>query len=130
LRAIVLCLAVLATGPAMAADADERALDACVTRANGVDAQATACYGAAIGKADARMNHAYAQLKRRLEPAAFAKLQAAQRLWLQFRDAERAARAASLGEAPGTLDVMMVTSEEYDLVKSRADALESWLDAL
>ena len=126
----MLCLAVLAAGPAMAAGADEHTLDACVARANGVDAEAAACYGAAIGKADARMNRAYAHLRRPLEPAAFAKLQAAQRLWLQFRDADRAARTASLGEAAGTLDVMMATSEEYDLVKSRADSLESWLESL
>ena len=113
--------------PAAAADraAEERELNACVERAAGVDLDAAQCYGEASESADQRMNAAFRKLRAELAPEAFAKLQAAQRRWLEFRDADIEARRAAM-PSPGTLDRMLMESAYYDLVRSRADVLEAW----
>jgi uncharacterized protein YecT (DUF1311 family) len=53
----------------------------------GSGAETTQCFFKASQKADGDLNQIYAQIRTILDPEDFQKLQAAQRLWLQFRDA-------------------------------------------
>jgi uncharacterized protein YecT (DUF1311 family) len=126
-RLALLLLATISL-PAFAADraAEERELASCIDKAGGVDLDVGACYGAASENADGRMNAAYRRLRDELEPAAFAKLQVAQRKWVEFRDAESEARAGFMDMSAGTLDRMLAMAADYEIVRVRADQLEAW----
>jgi uncharacterized protein YecT (DUF1311 family) len=55
-------------------------------RAAGSNAAITQCFYGAYGKADRELNRVYDGIRKVLAPEEFEKLQAAQRLWIQFRD--------------------------------------------
>jgi len=53
----------------------------------GVDAQMSACFAHATADANRKLNLTYERLHKGLDPDNFNELRAAQRIWLQFRDA-------------------------------------------
>lgn len=63
------------------------ALEPCLAKAGGVTAAMVDCAGAETKVQDARLNDAYRQAMAKLTPARQKELQAVQRLWIQFRDA-------------------------------------------
>lgn len=86
------------------------------------------CTGIAFKKADARLNQLYRQITARLteDVTTKARLVAAQRAWISFRDAECAFRAA--GVEGGSIYPMTVTMCRTDLTDQRVTALEPLLD--
>jgi uncharacterized protein YecT (DUF1311 family) len=62
--------------------------DACFERADGNDLDMAACKRDEFEAWDRRLNAAWARLKATLSPAEFARLQAAQRGWIAYRDHE------------------------------------------
>ncbi|MDF2619904.1 MAG: hypothetical protein K0S00_2563 [Xanthobacteraceae bacterium] len=85
------------------------------------------CAGAAFKKSDARLNQIYGQISARLSGDAptKAKLVAAQRAWIAFRDAECAFRAA--GVEGGSIHSMTVTLCRTDVTDRRVTELEPLL---
>ena len=63
------------------------ALDACIDKADAVDAALHACYDAEYKVQDKRLNDAYRKLMSQLEPDRKKELIEVQRLWLRFADA-------------------------------------------
>lgn len=91
--------AATATKPA-ATDAAE---ESCVARSGGVTTALHACYAASGKRADIRLNAAYRRAAAGLEPPVRARLVAAQRAWLAFRNFDCAvvtAREAGGSDAP------------------------------
>ncbi|ADH89201.1 protein of unknown function DUF1311 [Ancylobacter novellus DSM 506] len=86
------------------------------------------CAGAAFKKSDARLNQVYGQIAARLsgDAATKAKLVAAQRAWIAFRDAECAFRAA--GVEGGSIHSMTVTLCRKDVTDRRVTELEPLLN--
>lgn len=60
---------------------------ACMDKAGGVTLPMLECMGAEHGRQDRRLNAAFQALMFELTPARKKQLQAAQRLWIQYRDA-------------------------------------------
>lgn len=60
---------------------------ACMDKAAGVTLAMVECLVSELGRQDKRLNTAYSVLMVELEPPRKKQLQAAQRLWLQYRDA-------------------------------------------
>ncbi len=85
-----------------------------------------ACENVRREKAEQDMNAAYAALDRRLTGRRKANLGAAQRAWLQFRDAN-AAFYRSEAEG-GTLAPLTDTSARADMTEARAAELKKILD--
>jgi uncharacterized protein YecT (DUF1311 family) len=63
------------------------ALDQCLDKAAGVTTEMVNCIGAETEIQDKRLNAAYQKALTTLTPARQKELQAVQRLWLQYRDA-------------------------------------------
>lgn len=106
-------------------DATARKLDACVEKAAST-ADSSACYATALAAYDRRMNHAYAALMRGLPAAVAHQLQASQRIWLTFRDAELKTQSDMLATRQGTMYVPMEEEEQLSLTRDRARRLESY----
>lgn len=64
------------------------ALDQCLDKAAGVTTEMVNCIGAETEIQDKRLNAAYQKALAVLTPARQKELQAVQRLWLQYRDAD------------------------------------------
>ncbi|MCZ7171404.1 DUF1311 domain-containing protein, partial [Salmonella enterica] len=60
----------------------------CMERADGVTIDMHACIAAEHERQDGRLNRAYKQLTSQLTPARKAQLVTAQRLWVQYREAD------------------------------------------
>ena len=60
---------------------------ACMDQSGGVTVEMLDCIGEELSTQDARLNGAYKALRSQLVPARKQELLAAQRLWIQFRDA-------------------------------------------
>ena len=84
-------LALAGTLAALPALAQERALSpqyaTCMDKAGGVTLPMLECMGAEHGRQDRRLNAAFQALMFDLTPARKKQLQSAQRLWIQYRDA-------------------------------------------
>ncbi|MCD2513394.1 lysozyme inhibitor LprI family protein [Comamonas endophytica] len=74
--------------PALAQDSEMSAqYTACMDKAGGVTLSMVECIVAEHGRQDKRLNTVYTALMAALEPPRKKQLQAAQRLWLQYREA-------------------------------------------
>jgi uncharacterized protein YecT (DUF1311 family) len=80
------------------------------------------CEIARLKRADEGMNAAYKRLSARLDENAQAKLRAAQRAWLKYRDAEAAYQADAV--RGGTLAPLIMESVQADLTEARRVELE------
>ncbi|MBV8970950.1 MAG: DUF1311 domain-containing protein [Sphingomonadaceae bacterium] len=76
-------------------------LDACLDKADGVTVAMHNCYAAGFQRADARLNAVYRRALKELEPPVRARLVAAQRAWVTFRDLD--CRVAAEREAGGSM---------------------------
>ena len=109
----------VARGPATDAQTDS-----CTARSGGVTVALHDCFAAAAQRADARLNTAYRRAGTGLAPAVRARLVAAQRAWLRFRELDCAvvgAREAGGSDAPLAVDECFV---------SRTDTRAAELDDL
>ncbi len=61
--------------------------DACMNQSGGVTVEMHACISAEHARQDQQLNHNYKALMAELSPERKKQLQTAQRLWLQYRDA-------------------------------------------
>lgn len=87
-RSCALALLVALGAPAHADDIGlTPALDPCLEKAGGITTEMVNCIGAETAIQDKRLNTAYKNAMAMLTPARQKELQAVQRLWLQFRDA-------------------------------------------
>ena len=69
---------------------------------------------------DAEMNRVYAELRKRLKPAAFAALQVAQRDWLKYRDSQKKFLGEMYGQFQGTMYIPMQASAVMQITRARA----------
>jgi uncharacterized protein YecT (DUF1311 family) len=77
---------------------------------------------------DAEMNRVYAKLKKRLKPAAFDKLQAAQRDWLKYRDSQQKLLLELYQEFQGTMFIPMHAAAVKEITRSRTLELTHLLE--
>jgi uncharacterized protein YecT (DUF1311 family) len=92
-----------------------------------------ACAGEEYNAADAELNRVYQALLKKYkdDPKFLAKLRAAQRAWLAYRDAEREAKFPHADESSvhyGSLFTMCEALYRAELTKERTDHLREWLD--
>ena len=106
---------------AVAASAPPRAPPSCEDTAMTTPAMG-ACAAAALRKADAHLNTAYREIMRYVGGAERAKLVAAQRAWIAFRDAD----CAFFGDGDGELAPMDATYCRAALSEARARELDAW----
>jgi len=92
-------------------------------KSNGVTVDMMDCIGAETTKQDARLNKAYKEVMAELEPARKKSLQAAQRAWLKFRDANCGFYADPEG---GSLAAIEGNSCFMTATASRAKELEGF----
>lgn len=115
----VLCLALLChAAPALAQECDES--DETQTGMN-------ICAGVAYKAADRKLNEAYGKVVAHLKdsPEDRKLLQAAQRAWIAFRDAECA--FSGNGYAGGSMQPMVVSMCLTDLTETRTKQLDAYL---
>jgi uncharacterized protein YecT (DUF1311 family) len=107
-------------------DLTAAALDKCLNApSNASTGGQTDCEESAAKAYDQRMNRAYADLLKILPAEARSRLQAAQRAWLAFRDAEAKARSALYETRRGTMYVPMQAASTTSIVRDRALELEA-----
>ena len=123
------CLAVAVLISSSGAFADDGLLtknfSVCLDKAGGVTASMLDCIGAELKTQDARLNGAYKKLSAQLNPARKKQLVAAQRLWIQYRDANCAFYADPDG---GTMAGVSASDCLLQATASRAKELENFLD--
>lgn len=91
----------------------------------------TANAGVAYQKADKELNRVYQKILKEYasQPLFIKKFKAAQRLWVQLRDAELAARYPASGSY-GSAGPMCENIYLEDLTKQRTKFLRQWLDGV
>jgi uncharacterized protein YecT (DUF1311 family) len=77
----------------------------------GSTVEATRCFSKAAGDADRDLNRAYGQIPKVLRPEDHGKLQAAERLWIGYRDAACAAERDLYGGGTGATPAHLVCLE-------------------
>jgi uncharacterized protein YecT (DUF1311 family) len=77
---------------------------------------------------DAEMNRVYAQLKKRLKPATFVTLQAAQRDWLKYRDSQQKFLTELYQQFQGTMYIPMHAAAVKEITRARALELTHLLE--
>jgi uncharacterized protein YecT (DUF1311 family) len=80
-------------------------------------AEMNRCAGAELRRTDSRLNHAYDQLMKDLEPVRRAKLQKAERAWIAYRDAH-CDYVGSESEG-GSIQPLEIATCKTQLTKSR-----------
>lgn len=90
-------------------------------QSNGVTSNMLACIGEELEKQDARLNSAYRTLTSQLNAERKQQLVAAQRLWIQYRDANCQFYADPEG---GTLATLSANQCVLDETSQRASELE------
>lgn len=116
-----LCVAVLCLGLSLVAQADELYTGryaSCMDESGGVTVNMMNCIAEEIRTQDARLNGAYQKLRGELSDERRQELLAAQRLWIQYRDAN----CQFYATAGGTL--AMVASNECVLRETAQRAAE------
>ena len=111
---------------AHAADSDSsKQFDACMDKSGGVTSEMLNCIGAETKVQDARLNLAYKGLMATLTPSRKQQLQAAERAWLKYRDAN-----CSFYEDPdgGTLATVNGADCIRSSTTSRAKELQGFLN--
>lgn len=127
-------VAAVAAGPALAradssvqADPIDRALDRCLAApAAGSTAGMVSCLDTAYGAWDKELNTVYRALSASLDPKSRALLQASQRQWIAFRDAERKFWQGPWTADEGTLIQITLGQTNVDLVKARVLTLRGY----
>lgn len=132
-RALLLAALLLTTPAVFADDEEKHPLDAKVSalfeKANSTaDMIEAATKGTKLW--DQEMNRCYAELKAKMKPAAFTALQAAQRQWLAYRDAQFKAIQQFYGGFDGTMYIPMSANAAMEVVRRRALELHSMLEVL
>src|SRR5205809_500344 len=97
----------------------DKALEACLDK-DSTTAGMVDCIGKAYDKWDKELNRVYAELMKRLSPAARVKLKEAQVQWLKFRDAEFQMQGGIYSKLEGTLYIPMSADSRMQVVKNRA----------
>ncbi|MEQ1861962.1 MAG: lysozyme inhibitor LprI family protein [Chthoniobacteraceae bacterium] len=119
--------------PARSDDENKHPIDAKVA-AIFDKAQSTAAMIDAADKAlklwDAELNRCYGELKKKLKPDAFAALQASQRQWLVFRDAQLKFIGEFYGQFDGTMYRPMAAHAVMEVTRTRAIELHRRLGIL
>ena len=111
-----------ASGTALADEADySGTYRACMEKAAGVTASMVECIGVELQRQDRRLNAAYGQLLETLTPERRSQLQAVQRLWLPYRDANCRFQADPDG---GTIARVAGSACHLEMTADRARALE------
>ena len=77
---------------------------------------------------DAELNRVYGELKKKLKPAAFTALQAAQRDWLKYRDSQLKALEVFYGQLEGTMYRPMHAAAILAVTRARALELADLLE--
>lgn len=77
---------------------------------------------------DAELNRCYGELKKRIKPDAFTALQAAQRQWLAYRDAQFKALDEFYGQFDGTMYLPMRADAGMTVIRTRAMELYNMLE--
>jgi uncharacterized protein YecT (DUF1311 family) len=77
---------------------------------------------------DAELNRVYAKLKKRLKPATFEALQAAQRDWLKYRDSQRKCLTELYQQFQGTMFTPMHAAAVKEITRVRALELTHLLE--
>ena len=100
-------------------------LDKCLDKAAGVTPAMVDCIGAETTVQDKRLNDAYKAAIAKLTPARQKELQAVQRLWLQFRDANCKFAfdpdGGTMAHVESTGCVMSMTAERAQELEAIAD---------
>ena len=117
--AVLMALAIAHTSPASAEDGSA-AFNRCMDAAEGVTVDMLNCIDAEIVLQDARLNSEYRQTLASVSNRQQTRLRAAQRLWVQYRDANCAFRADPDG---GTLATVMSVDCRRAMTTERADEL-------
>ena len=94
---------------------------ACMDQSNGITSNMLDCIGEELEKQDARLNSAYRTLTSQLNAERKQQLVAAQRLWIQYRDANCQFYADPEG---GTLATLSANQCVLDETSQRASELE------
>jgi uncharacterized protein YecT (DUF1311 family) len=127
--------AILASLFAFQAAADDKdpidvTLDACLASGDG---QTTAgmikCTGSAVDAWDAKLNETYRKAMAALDPKSRGLLQNAQRAWLAFRTAERAAEIGPWQSSRGSVARVEIMGNELTATKERAMELRLYMPA-
>lgn len=109
------------------ATADDNGLSkqfsACMDKSGGVTADVLDCIGAETKRQDSRLNKVYKEVMAQLSPARNKELQAAQRAWIKFRDANCNFYADPEG---GTMATVSSNDCFMSATASRAKELENF----
>lgn len=105
----------------------DRELEACLTL-DPSTAGMINCLNLAFEKWDADLNRVYQELRRTLDPEGRDALQAAQRAWIGFRDAEFGLMERMYGPGDGSLARVEAASQRVDFIRSRVLTLSGYLD--
>ena len=97
----------------------------CLEKSGGVTVAMVDCIAAELKTQDARLNGVYKKLGTQLTPARKKQLQTAQRLWIQYRDANCAFYADPDG---GTIATVSASDCVLRATATRAKELENFLD--
>lgn len=122
LPVFALCCAV-SLSPALAQEKEriDARLDECLAGEKGqTTAGMIGCTGMAIDAWDAAMNRSYQRAMTALDPKSRALLRTAQRQWIAFRDAEKAALSGPWSADQGTLAQVRIAAALLSLVRERA----------
>jgi len=117
--AVLMALAISHASPAAAEDGSAT-FTRCMDAAEGVTVDMLNCIDAEIVLQDARLNSEYRQTLASVSNGQQTRLRAAQRLWVQYRDANCAFRADPDG---GTLATVMSVDCSRAMTTERADEL-------
>ncbi len=125
---VMACLSCLLPPAAEAAQVD------CFEKAE-TQAQLNACAGDEYASADAELNRVYKEIlaKYKDDPKFIAKLRAAQRAWLTYRDAELDAKFPHADEKSayyGSIFSMCDAQYKAGLTRERVAKLREWLDGV
>ncbi len=99
--------------------------EACIEQSGGVTVEMLNCIGEETRTQDARLNGAYKALRSQLTPARKQELLAAQRIWIQYRDANCSFYAGPDGGTSATVAANYCVLQE---TAERAKELEDFLD--
>jgi uncharacterized protein YecT (DUF1311 family) len=102
-------------------------LDACLTL-DPSTAGMINCLNLAHEKWDAELNRVYRELRRTLDPGGREALQAAQRAWIGFRDAEFGLMERMYGPGDGSLARVEAAGRRVDFIRSRVLTLSDYLE--
>lgn len=127
MRPVRQCLALLALSSlALFAQADEDGYSStyiqCTKATGGITAEIHDCIASEIKLQDVRLNQNYRAATQTLK-SVLPQLRAAQRLWIQYRDAECGLQGSLTG---GSMDGINRASCVLEMTKTRADQLDSF----